>query len=152
MSTDLKEQAARELEVALEVIDATGWRKISTGDVTIKAVDEDGEHCAIGAVAAADTILEFGSLDFEGLSAPEEAAYVPKLGTVYYKALEAICDNISVEDRAVLGRSVDVGLVRRRPASMVYMWNDKVLPTEDEEVAVEKIKETFNLAIEELRS
>lgn len=46
------------VDTAREVLKATGWCKGKLGDVQITTPDGDGEHCAIGSLAAARYILD----------------------------------------------------------------------------------------------
>ncbi len=141
----LRTKAARELEVAIEVLDATGWCKGSLGEFDIDEVDGDGAHCALGAIASADSIL---GVTEGGLT--DDKVYNPVLGTPYATAVQAVIDSIPKADRAKidakLGRATSFEL-----AEPVFLWNDKYVEA-NQARGKAQIKRAFRRAIAKLEA
>lgn len=151
-SKRLRQKAARELEVAIEVLDATGWCKNKLGEHSIDTVDGDGAHCALGALASADSILNDGS----GLL--EEKVYDPDPDTPYGVAVRAVIDSISQPDRTKyirgdgsVQKEIDqVADFNRDLGEPVFVWNDEVVDS-DPKKGKAQIKRTFRRAIKQLQ-
>jgi hypothetical protein len=57
-----EKSAAKLLDTAVDILESTGWCRGSYGDISITKVDQDGEHCAMGALYGANSIAKKGKL------------------------------------------------------------------------------------------
>jgi hypothetical protein len=67
------ERAAKLIDTAVEILEATGWCRGDFGQTDISRVDEDGRHCAVGALQGAAHILKF---PINGINGPGDQPYL----------------------------------------------------------------------------
>lgn len=120
----LRLHAADILDTAVEVLDATGWCAHSLGDTRITKVDENGEHCAVGAIEAAATVLG-------DLSPKRSGVYVTgKPGSAYRSVVQAVYDQLPADVRSnfaeMYGRNPDK-MGTRQQLSCIVHYNDSTL-------------------------
>ena len=131
----ISEKARAIIETAIEVIQATGWTAGRIGEIAISKPDQDGKHCAIGALAAGAHIcgesvgqerpstFQQGATFFDPyLEKGDDLAY--SKSDPYIEATLAVWENLPKMFRRAL-RDEYTGRFRySRVTADIFEWND----------------------------
>lgn len=151
MSTE--ERAAKIVDTAVEVLQATGWCQGNLGEVAISEPAEDGQHCAIGCLAAAAHIHGLlpkptsRSRRWFSLSTRAYFTNVDRSGSAYAAAVEAVFDCLPRKAQARVDDPLAIATTLQEKVDSIVEWND-TLGTDDKS----KVVRVFRRAATKLRS